>query len=174
MIGNRAITTVGKRPDAPWWKGVRGEWYVVVQFVLLAVIVVGPRSWNGWPKMEFPGGDGVRFLGVALLIGGGVLAAAGVLEVGRALTPLPSPAAHAVLRETGVYRFVRHPMYAGVLAAALGWALVRRGWLTLVYVLVAWVFLELKIRREEKWLVERFPGYAGYRRRVRKLVPYLY
>jgi protein-S-isoprenylcysteine O-methyltransferase Ste14 len=65
-------------------------------------------------------------------------------------------------------------MYSGVMVAATGWALVRHGWLTLVYVLAGWVFIEVKVRREEKWLLERFPGYAAYQRRVRKLIPFVY
>lgn len=96
------------------------------------------------------------------------------MKVGRALTPLPYPTDEAVLQEAGVYRVVRHPMYCGVLLAAVGWALLRRGWLTFAYAAAGWLFIEMKIRREEKWLVERFPAYLEYRRRVAKLIPFLY
>jgi protein-S-isoprenylcysteine O-methyltransferase Ste14 len=65
-------------------------------------------------------------------------------------------------------------MYSGVIFAAFGWVLLARGWLTLGYVLAACVFLDVKVRREEKWLLERFPGYGAYRRRVRKLIPFVY
>ncbi|MBK8233228.1 MAG: hypothetical protein IPK72_22280 [Candidatus Eisenbacteria bacterium] len=53
-------------------------------------------------------------------------------------------------------------------------ALVRHGWLTLAYVLAGWLFIEAKVRREEAWLRERFPDYAAYQRRVRKLIPFVY
>jgi protein-S-isoprenylcysteine O-methyltransferase Ste14 len=36
------------------------------------------------------------------------------------------------------------------------------------------VLIEVKVRQEEQWLLERFPGYAAYRRRVRKLIPFVY
>ena len=65
-------------------------------------------------------------------------------------------------------------MYGGGLVIALGWALVVEGWLTLVWVVVLFVFLDAKSRREERWLAEKFPAYAAYRRRVRKLVPFVY
>lgn len=157
-----------------WWKGSRGEWYVVVQFLLVVLILVGPRSWHGWPGWPFPEGRLVSVVGAALLVAGAGLAMAGILKLGPALTPLPSPGAGAVLHDTGVYGVVRHPMYSGVLFAALGWALVREGWLTIGYVAAAWLFIEAKVRREEKWLVERFPAYVHYRRRVRKLIPFVY
>jgi len=159
---------------AAWWKGARGEWYVAVQIVLVALIAVGPRTWNGWPDWPFPGGRLASLVGLALLVGGAGLVAGGVLKLGAALTPLPYPAADARLQETGVYRVVRHPMYCGVLFAAFGWALLRHGWLTLGYALAGWVLIELKVRQEEQWLLERFPGYGAYQRRVRKLIPFVY
>jgi protein-S-isoprenylcysteine O-methyltransferase Ste14 len=65
-------------------------------------------------------------------------------------------------------------MYCGTILAAIGWALVARGWLTLGLALVGFVFVDLKARREEQWLLEKFPSYADYRRRVRKLIPFVY
>jgi protein-S-isoprenylcysteine O-methyltransferase Ste14 len=161
-------------PESSWWRGRRGEWYVVVQILLVLLIAVGPRTWNGWPSWPFPGGKVVFLAGLALAVVGAGLAVGGIAKLGAALTPLPYPTADAVLRETGVYRVVRHPMYCGVLLAAFGWALLSRGWLTLGYVIAAGVFLEAKVRREERWLLERFPGYAAYQRRVRKLIPFVY
>ena len=159
---------------AAWWKGTRGEWYVVVQIVLVVLIAVGPRTWNGWPSWPFPGGRLVSLAGLALLVGGAGLAVGGAAKLGATLTPLPYPAANAVLQETGVYRVVRHPMYCGVILSGFGWALLSHGWLTLGYVLAGCVFIEVKVRQEEKWLLERFPGYSAYQRRVRKLIPFVY
>jgi protein-S-isoprenylcysteine O-methyltransferase Ste14 len=99
---------------------------------------------------------------------------AGLVRLGRGLTPLPYPRDGGELVQNGPFAFVRHPMYCGGIALALGWALCVRSWLTLGYVAILFVFLDLKSRREERWLTERFPEYAGYRRRVRKLVPFVY
>jgi protein-S-isoprenylcysteine O-methyltransferase Ste14 len=159
---------------APWWKGSRGEWYVVVQVIVILLIAVGPRTWHGWPSCPFPNGWGVTFGGLALMTGGMCLAAGSGIRLGRALTPLPRPSEDSVLRETGPYRVVRHPMYCGVILAAFGWAMVSHGWLTLAYVGIGFLFLVFKVRREEEWLVERFPDYAAYQRRVRKLIPFVY
>lgn len=156
------------------WKGSRGEWYVLVQVVLMVLIAVGPRRCNGWPRWPFPSSRMLSIASVALPAAGAALVLGAMVEIGTALTPLPRPSDKAVLRQTGVYGVVRHPMYAGVLLAAFGWALFTKGWLTLGYVLASCVFIDLKVRREETWLLERFPDYAQYRRRVRKLIPFIY
>jgi protein-S-isoprenylcysteine O-methyltransferase Ste14 len=109
-----------------------------------------------------------------MLVGGIGLTAAGGLRLGSKLTPLPRPADGSVLVETGVFGVVRHPMYGGGIVAAFGWALFRRGWLTLGYAALLAVFADLKARREEAWLTARFPQYADYRRRVRRLIPFVY
>lgn len=158
----------------PWWKGARGEWFVAAQLVLITLVAVGPRSIGGVLGGPWPFPNVARAVAVVLWAGGGALLAAAIASVGRALTPLPYPREAAPLAQTGPYAIVRHPMYSGGLAVCLGWALHVQSVLTLVYVGVLFVVLDLKSRREERWLTAKFPAYAGYRRRVRKLIPFLY
>jgi protein-S-isoprenylcysteine O-methyltransferase Ste14 len=158
----------------PWWKGARGEWLVVVQLVLMGLVFFGPRTVAGQPSWSFPFPQACRFAGGVLMAGGGAMFLAGLVRLGRGLTPLPYPKDGAGLVQTGPYSLVRHPMYGGGLILALGWALWVQSWLTLGYVAVMFVFLDAKSRREEIWLAEKFPAYATYQRRVRKLIPFVY
>ena len=75
---------------------------------------------------------------------------------------------------SGPYRIVRHPMYSGAILVAFGWALFIHSWLAMGITLVLFVFFDLKSRREEGWLKEKFPGYPAYQQRVRKLLPFIY
>jgi protein-S-isoprenylcysteine O-methyltransferase Ste14 len=113
------------------------------------------------------------FAGAALVLAGGCLFLAALLRLGPNLTPLPRPRERSSLVQTGPYRIVRHPIYAGGIALAYGWALLVNGWLTLVWATVMLVFLDIKSAREERWLVEKFPEYPDYQRRVRKLIPFI-
>ena len=76
--------------------------------------------------------------------------------------------------EGGVYGLARHPIYGGLIAGALGWALLTNSLLCLVLALGLWMLFEVKSRREESQLLARFPAYAAYRQRVRKFLPWLY
>ena len=155
-------------------RGRRGEWYVAGQGALFLLLVGGPRSSGGlppWPSgLQAAGEAG----GAVLLATGALIALLAATHLGRSLTPLPHPRDDGSLVLRGLYRWVRHPIYFGVILMAFGWALYVQGTLTLVYAGLLFLFLDLKSRREERWLLARYPHYAAYRRRVRKLLPFLY
>jgi len=161
-------------PQNRWWKGSRGEWYVVVQAGLLLLVAFGPRTCRGVPEWTYPYTWLGSLGGGVLLAAGGLFAATAAVNLGRNLTPLPRPKNNAALVTTGAYRYVRHPIYSGLILMALGWGLWLHSWLTIGYALLLFAVLDLKARREEKWLLEKFPDYAAYRKRVRKLIPFLY
>jgi protein-S-isoprenylcysteine O-methyltransferase Ste14 len=78
------------------------------------------------------------------------------------------------LIERGPYRFVRHPIYSGLLLAFLGTALMIGEWRALLAVVIVGVSFWRKLRLEERWLGEYFGGaYADYMRRVKALVPWV-
>ncbi len=158
----------------PAWKGQRGEWFVVVQAVLFILILFGPRQLSTLPAWPSGLGPLSEFAGGGLIALGGIVCVLAVLKLGPNLTPLPHPKDDCRLVVSGLYGLVRHPIYFGLITAAFGWALFVQGWLTLGYALLLFLFFDIKSRREEAWLMARFAEYAGYRRRVRKLIPFIY
>jgi protein-S-isoprenylcysteine O-methyltransferase Ste14 len=160
--------------NSPWWKGRRGEWYVIVQVGLFGLVVLGPRSTSGMPEWMSPLTQIGTVGGAILVLAGGLLVLGGVLRLGSNLTAVPYPKDEATLVETGPYQIVRHPIYSGLIVAAFGWALWVHGSLTLIYALILLVYFDVKSRREEQWLKDKFPGYGAYQKRVRKLIPFVY
>lgn len=161
-------------PHQPWWKGARGEWYVIVQVVLFALIAFGPRYLPGAPEWPAPWFTVATVLGLALMIAGASLALAGVFRLGPNLTPLPYPRECSTLVRTGPYAVVRHPIYSGLILGGFGWGLYLHAPLTLLWALGLFVLFDIKSRKEEGWLTERFPEYAEYRTHVKKLIPFVY
>jgi protein-S-isoprenylcysteine O-methyltransferase Ste14 len=145
--------------------GPRGEGWVVIQFVLLAAVAVSGLAGPAWVT---------TVLGAVLLAAGLLLAFRGVVNLRDALTPLPHPRDGASLVDTGSYRLVRHPIYGGIIVGAAGWGLVTASPLALVGAAVLLGFFRLKSAREELWLEARYPSYAAYRARTRRLIPFVY
>lgn len=149
----------------------RGGIWVIAQAPVLLLALVIP-IWDGAGRLA-PAGM-TPLAGVALSVLGILWTAWGLASLGDALTPFPRPRDEATLHRQGAYRFVRHPIYAGLMLAAVGWAL---WWLSpagLLYALALAVFFDRKAAREELWLRQRYREYADYERRVKKFIPGLY
>lgn len=151
--------------------GRRGEGWVAIQGVLL--VLVAAAGWSLGPDWSGPARSAGLLLGLVLVAGGLVLAVRGLLDLGTALTPLPHPREGAALVETGVYGLVRHPIYGGLILGAVGWALIQASLAALALSAVLAAFFSLKSRREEAWLETRYPGYAAYRSRTKRFIPWI-
>jgi protein-S-isoprenylcysteine O-methyltransferase Ste14 len=156
------------------WRNQRGEIYVAAQGLLFAWIIFGPKNWSPLGPWPFLTGTAMTWTGITLVALGFLIALAAAIGLGRALTPLPKPNEAGQLVASGVYRWVRHPIYTGVLFMAFGWALYIEGLVTLWSVLVLAVFFDIKSRREERWLLEKYPEYAAYQKKTRRLIPFIY
>jgi len=150
----------------------RGAWYVVVQGILIGLILFGPQG--ALLVSSEPITSILQSCGIAIGLLACLIMVIAVINLGKNLTPLPCPKDNAVLIQKGLYQFVRHPIYFGVLLAALAWLLIFPGMYVLIYVIGLFFLFDIKARREEVWLVERFPDYRDYQRRVKKLIPAIY
>jgi protein-S-isoprenylcysteine O-methyltransferase Ste14 len=151
--------------------GPRGEGWFAVQLALIGAIVGLAFARVYWPESA---ADELTVVGIVAIVVGVALFVAGVVSLGPALTPFPRPSDRGGLVDRGVYRIVRHPLYGGVILIALGWSLAESP-LALAPTAVLAGFLDLKARREEAWLEERYADYRAYADRTRhRFVPWLY
>jgi len=151
--------------------GARGGGWVVLQFALMAAIVVVGLLGPGWP-------DGARWWlkGVAalLVLGGAFVGVSAGRALGSGLTPFPKPTDGADLVEDGPYAVVRHPVYSGGVLLFGGISLVLSPG-ALAGTAALTVLWALKLRVEESFLAARYPAYADYCARTRyRLVPFVY
>lgn len=107
-------------------------------------------------------------IGLAVVVG-----VAGAWELGRHLRIHPRPPQRAELRTTGVYRLVRHPIYAAVLVGSAGEAVLAARPEPIVGFVGLSLVLHVKAGYEERLLRERFgEAYDTYASRVPRLVPF--
>jgi len=139
--------------------------FVATQALLLVVLIAIPGGtlWavSGWMNAI-----------ALLLIGGGVgLGAWAILSFGAGVTPSPVPATNATLVTSGPFGWIRHPMYTGVMAAAVGITLRTASWAALALLGTIVVFFGVKARWEEHRLVDAYAGYPEYRANTGRFLP---
>lgn len=108
----------------------------------------------------------------ALILIGLVLFAAGVRDFSRAATPLPTNQPARVLVTTGIYRWMRNPIYLGFFLVYGGIGVALRSPSILILTLPLAVAVRYGvIAREEAYLERRFGDtYRDYKTRVRRWV----
>ena len=78
------------------------------------------------------------------------------------------------LVERGPYRFVRHPIYTGILTMFFATALAQGHLSGLVGTLLMFASFWIKLRDEEKLMLQQFPErYTDYRRRAKRIIPFV-
>ena len=145
--------------------GTRGEAWFLAQGVMILLVLFPP---SGVRQI-------VDTIGGALVVCGLALISLGIASLGTNLTPLPQPRDEHSLVTDGAYEIVRHPMYSGVVLGALGLSLATGDEARLALSGLLFWILDQKATYEEEFLVERYVGqYDAYRKKVKKLIPWLY
>jgi protein-S-isoprenylcysteine O-methyltransferase Ste14 len=75
---------------------------------------------------------------------------------------------------SGPYALVRHPIYAGVMLALFGSALIGSMFSIGMFIVLSTVFA-LRLDAEERIMLELFPNaYPAYQKRTKRLVPFVW
>lgn len=150
----------------------RGGLWVLAQMPVMLLALALP-IWTGsasiGPRSLLQG------VGVVLTVAGIALTVIGLRHLSDALTPFPRPLQDATLHDSGAYGFVRHPIYSGLVIASIGWSLVWVSLPGLAYAAAVALFFDRKAAREEAWLEAKYrDDYIAYKKRVKKLLPWIY
>jgi protein-S-isoprenylcysteine O-methyltransferase Ste14 len=114
------------------------------------------------------------FIGAAIVALGLCFAVWARVELGRNWSATVTVKEHHELIRSGPYRYVRHPIYTGLLLGYGGSAIARGEWRGVLAVVIVLVALWRKLRLEERWMLETFgDAYRRYRGEVRALIPFL-
>ena len=120
-------------------------------------------------------GDATRWVGIVLFAIGGALRVWPVYVLGNRFSGLVAIQPGHRLVTTGVYRFIRHPSYLGLLVNSLGWGLAFRAGAGVLLTALLLVPLLARIRAEERLLRSQFGDeYAAFCARTWRLIPGIY
>ena len=116
------------------------------------------------------------WIGAVLALGGMALRVWSVATLGRYFTFVVRVTGDQPVIETGPYRLIRHPSYAGALLTAVGIGLsLRYALAPLIVALPAFVGFAVRMRIEEQALADGIgPAYRAYMAHTKRIIPFLY
>jgi protein-S-isoprenylcysteine O-methyltransferase Ste14 len=164
------LTGIGKANQPAWDK----VFFVVIEVFFMAWLVLMPLDavrfrWSHVPRW-------LQVMGAVFLVGSFTIFFATFRE-NSYLSPavrLQTERGQTVV-STGPYRYIRHPMYAGVIPFTAGTALLLGSWCGLLLGIVPIVGIAYRAVREERMLRSGLPGYEVYMARVKyRFIPYLW
>lgn len=141
--------------------GSRGEIYFALQAGILLFVLIG--------NIPVIGDTILTILGPALVVSGVIFLVTGGLELGSSLSPWPVPvdSKDSKLIKSGPYQYVRHPLYAGLIAACTGIGIITDSAARLLLTALLVYVLNLKSEFEEQELINKFGSdYINYQTEV--------
>jgi len=155
-----------KRGRIPWSHELRAR--AVLLVVIVVLVRVGAFRGHALNSNSVRAGVGLAIF--ALGLGFAIWAR---VNIGRNWGTPMTRKNEPELVTSGPYRFVRHPIYSGILAGLIGTA-VALTWLWLVVAALAGTYFLYAARVEERFMTEQFPdAYPAYKRSSKMLVPFI-
>jgi protein-S-isoprenylcysteine O-methyltransferase Ste14 len=170
-----------RRTGSTGFRGISGtigsvEWIAGAGFVVaLAVAVVGPLLQLSRAIAPLPGlqVDGIQIAGIVLAVLGIVLTVWAQLDMGDSWRVGVDATETTALVHTGMFGWVRNPIYTAMLTFDFGIALLTPNFVTIAGVILAVISLELQVRQvEEPYLQDKHgAAYRDYTASVGRFVP---
>lgn len=139
--------------------------YVLIQFVLFLLFILEVSH------LRFVLPDIISTIGIIGVVVGFVTILISLLQLNRHLSPFPSPKSGSHLIQNGIYKYIRHPMYTGILILFFGYSMYTASGYKLIVTFLLFVLFTLKSRYEEERLAGNFKGYSEYKKKTGRFLP---
>lgn len=144
------------------------DWmYVILQFILVGVylieidlITISLPEWFKLGVLTF------SVLGIIIIV-------LSFYQLGSNLSPFPSPVKNADLITTGIFKYLRHPIYTGILLILFSVAIYNTSEYKLIISILLLILFQFKSKYEESRLIANFENYKDYMKDTGKFIPKL-
>lgn len=141
--------------------------FVLIQFVLFGVFLFDISVLN----VSLP--SHLQLNGIPMAIAGLVISGIAVLQLNTNLSPFPTPKSGSTLIKNGVFTWVRHPIYSGILLGLLGLSLYYQSLYKMGVVVLLLILFYFKTSYEEQRLETVFEEYTDYKAKTKRFVPFV-
>lgn len=139
--------------------------FVGLQFILFVVYLFRIKG------IDFTIPGWLQLAGLIIAIAGIIIALVSLLTLNKSLSPFPTPKESAELIQSGLYKYVRHPIYSGILFFTFGYSLYSENTLRLIISVSLLILFRFKAAYEEKLLQNKYPNYGAYKKTTGMFFP---
>jgi len=166
------ITEIVLQRKSPDWKKMKMDsrflmllipFYMCVYLSPLEYIILKPALM----KVQVIIGFSLFYIGLLVRI-------LGFVALGNNFSIFVQPKSDSKLVVNGIYKYVRHPLYLAVILISVSGTLIFSCIFMWVLVLFTIIGILLRIRDEESFLVKKHMEYIEYKKRTKRLVPFVY
>ena len=122
-------------------------------------------------KIDFAVPRWLQVAGLFLSVSGIIISLLSIITLNKNLSPFPTPKQNAELIQSGIYKYIRHPIYSGILFITFGYSIYSENTLRLLIFFTLLILFRFKAAYEEKLLQDKFPNYAAYKQTAGIFLP---
>ena len=151
-----------------WNRQVHGFYRFFAFESILALIIVNANTWFANPL------SAIQIISWMLLLASIVIAVQGFYLLHTVGRPAQGIENTTILVKTGIYKYIRHPLYGSLILIALGAFLKDTSLLPASLAILATIFLAATAIVEEKENLQRFgKEYASYMKSTKWFIPFI-
>lgn len=139
-------------------------WLVGIQFFLFLLFLF-PTNYH----LEIP--VFLQIPSLILAIVGFIIVLVALFNLDKALTAFPTPKNNSELITSGLYKYVRHPIYTGILLTFFGYSIYSTSISRLIISVLLMILFYFKTNYEEQKLSQKYPEYGAYKARTGRFIP---
>jgi len=137
---------------------LKDYFFVGIQFLLFAIYLFNFELL----EFKFPDSLSIPFLIISTI--GFLIIAIAILQLNKNLSPFPTPKSNSELIQTGLYKYIRHPIYTGIILMTFGYGFYVNSLFKIFISVALLILFYFKSSYEEKMLQNKFSDYSEYKK----------
>ncbi len=147
---------------------LKAAYEIILVFLQFFIISLHFFQWEFIPKKQIIQVSTLSYLvGFLIIIIALIILLVAIKDLGRNLSPFPRPIKNSNLVTTGIYRFMRHPMYYSLIFISFGVFVTKLSIYYLFLLISLGLIIKFKIALEEHYLNNIFKNYLLYKNEVK-------
>lgn len=130
--------------------------FVILQFILFALYFLSVHF------LPFKTPPIINLIAFIIAIFGMLIVLISMWQLNKNLSPFPTPKVNAHLIQHGLYSYIRHPIYTGIMFLTFGFGIYTHSTYKIIIALLLFFLFYFKSKYEEERLLNKFSNYKEY------------